>query len=259
MSRSDPREPQRCRAVLFDLDGVLTPTATLHARAWKATFDAFLEERAAQTGLHLAPFDAESDYREHVDGRRRADGVRAFLASRGLAVIEGESDDPPSVDSVHGIGARKNESFRVLLEGGGVEPYPDALALVNALSAAGIPCAVVSSSANAEAVLKAAGIADRFVERVDGRTAAELGLKGKPAPDTFLEAARRLSVAPAQTAVIEDALAGIEAGRAGGFAWVVGVARHGEHAQLRAAGAAPVVASLEGLESILIRTPETIA
>lgn len=252
MSRSDLRATRRCKAVLFDLDGVLTPTATLHARAWKATFDAFLASHGAQIGKSFEPFDLDLDYRAHVDGRRRGDGVRAFLASRGIEVPEGTSSDAPTVDSIHGIGLRKNERFREELESGGIEPYADAVALVRALSEAGTPCAVVSSSANAQAVLEGAGIADRFRDRVDGRTAQELGLKGKPAADMFLEAARRLQVAPADAAVIEDAIAGVQAGRHGGFGWVVGVARHGEDAALAAAGADPVVSSLDGLHELLI-------
>ena len=246
----------RCRAVLFDLDGVLTPTATVHARAWKATFDAFMRTRAAQTGEPWKPFDPDSDYRAYVDGRQRADGVRAFLASRGISVDEGAPSDPPSADTIHGIGARKNHDFQRALHDGGIAPYPDALALLDALRAKQVACAVVSSSANAEAVLDAAGIAQSFSERVDGRTAAELGLPGKPAPDAFLEAARRLGVEPSAAAVIEDAIAGVQAGRAGHFGWVIGVARHGEDAELKAAGADHVVQNLDVVLPLLMPNSE---
>lgn len=250
---------QSCRAVLFDLDGVLTPTAQLHARAWKATFDAFMKRRATETGEPFTPFDVEADYRAHVDGKRRADGVRAFLGSRAIRVEEGHPDDPPSADTIHGIGAHKNESFRRELEDGGIGPYHDAMTLLGELRAAKIPCAVVSSSANAEAVLNAAGIAQLFEERVDGRTATELSLQGKPAPDTFLEAARRLGVAPADAAVIEDATAGVQAGRAGHFGLVIGLARHGEHAELHAAGADRVLSNLDEAHELLLvaRTKES--
>ncbi len=216
--------PDGIRACLFDLDGVLTRTATVHAAAWKEMFDDFLRRRAAQTGEAFVPFDIHADYDRFVDGKKRADGVRSFLAARGISLPDGRPDDPPAAATVFGLGNRKNELVLAKLAGG-VEVYPGSVRYVEAVRAAGLGRAVVSSSANTEAVLKVTGLADLFDVVVDGVVAEREGLAGKPAPDSFLFAARALGVTPAEAAVFEDALAGVEAGRAGGFGFVVGVDR----------------------------------
>ncbi|MFY4718333.1 HAD family hydrolase [Streptomyces sp. LaBMicrA B280] len=245
-----PRLPAHVRACLFDLDGVLTQTAKVHAAAWKEMFDAFLRERARREGTEFVPFDAVRDYDEYVDGRPREDGVRTFLAARGVRLPEGSPQDPPDAETVQALGARKNELVLRRIREDGVEPYEGSVRLLHEVRAAGLACAVVSSSANARDVLAAAGIADLFDERVDGVVTRERRLRGKPAPDTYLEAARELSVEPAAAAVFEDALAGVEAGRAGRFGLVVGVDRVGQAEQLRAHGADIVVRDLaELLES----------
>lgn len=202
-------------ACLFDLDGVLTRTAEVHAAAWKQAFDAFLRERAASSGEPLVPFDATGDYAAHVDGRPRADGVRAFLASRDISLPEGGPADPPSAATVQGLANRKNELVGRLIERQGVRAYEGSIRFLEAVRAVGLGCAVVTSSENAEAVLGAAGLKGRFDVQVDEVAVREMGLAGKPAPDGFLEAARRLAVAPARAAVFEDAVAGVAAGRAG--------------------------------------------
>ncbi len=234
--------PDTVTACLFDLDGVLTKTATVHAAAWKRMFDAFLTERPGQ-----APFDAAHDYTEYVDGKPRLDGVRAFLQARGIELPEGSSEDPPDAATVHGLAARKNELVNQVLEQQGVEAYAGSVRYVRAARDAGLRRAVVSSSANTQAVLRAAGIEDLFEARVDGVVAARDGLRGKPAPDTFLAGARALGAEPGQAAVFEDALAGVEAGRAGGFGCVVGVDRGGAADGLRAHGADIVVDDLAHL------------
>lgn len=239
--------PAGTRACLFDLDGVLTRTAVVHAQAWKQTFDAFLRRRAHLAGSPFVPFDAVSDYEAYVDGEPRLDGVRTFLASRGITLPEGSSADPPEAETVHGLGRRKNELLLELLERDGVEAYAGSVRYVRAARDAGLRSAVVSSSANCREVLDAAGIADLFDVRVDGVTAEREQLHGKPSPDTFLAAARALDVAPARAAVFEDALAGVEAGRAGAFALVVGVDRAGQADALRAHGADLVVDDLAEL------------
>jgi beta-phosphoglucomutase family hydrolase len=217
--------PDTVQACLFDLDGVLTDTASVHAAAWKETFDEFLRQRAAATGEPFVPFDIESDYLRDVDGKRREDGVRSFLASRGISLPKGEPDDPPTAATVHGVGNRKNERLLARIREGGVEVYPGSVRYLEAVRERGLGVAVVSSSANTAAVLEQTGL-DRFVDvRVDGVVAAEEELAGKPAPDTFLAAAQRLGVEPPAGAVYEDAIAGVEAGRAGGFGCVVGVDR----------------------------------
>lgn len=225
-------------AVILDLDGVLTRTERLHARAWKAAFDEFLAARGAP------PFDLERDYREHVDGRPRGDGVRAFLASRGIELPEGSPDDPPGTATVQGLARRKNAVFLERLAREGAEVFPSSVALVEALRAAGWRTAIVSSSRNCAAILDSVGAAGLFDVKVDGTDAAERGLAGKPAPDLFLAAARALGVAPARAVVVEDALAGVEAGRAGGFGLVIGVDRAGQAQALRAHGAHRVVSDL---------------
>ncbi|MBA9043744.1 MULTISPECIES: HAD family hydrolase [Streptomyces] len=245
-----PRLPAHVRACLFDLDGVLTQTAKVHAAAWKEMFDAYLRERAQREGTEFVPFDAVRDYDEYVDGRPREDGVRTFLAARGVHLPEGSPQDPPDAETVQALGARKNELVLRRIQEDGVEPYEGSVRFLHEVRAAGLACAVVSSSANARDVLAAAGIADLFDERVDGVVTRERQLRGKPAPDTYLEAARELSVEPGAAAVFEDALAGVEAGRAGRFGLVVGVDRVGQAEQLRAHGADIVVRDLaELLES----------
>jgi beta-phosphoglucomutase family hydrolase len=239
--------PEAIRACLFDLDGVLTQTAKVHAAAWKQMFDDFLRKRAARTGEAFVPFDPVEDYAKYVDGLPRYDGVRSFLASRGIDLPWGDPGDPPGAETIIGLGNRKNELVLSLIRQGGVEPYPGSVRYVRAARDAGLRRAVVSSSANCREVLEAAGIDDLFEERVDGITIEREHLKGKPAPDTFLHAARELDVAPGQAAVFEDALAGVAAGRAGGFGFVVGVDRVGQAKALREHGADIVVTDLAEL------------
>jgi beta-phosphoglucomutase family hydrolase len=239
--------PPGIRACLFDLDGVLTQTARVHAAAWKQMFDDFLRARAEQTGTPFVPFDPEEDYDEYVDGMPRYDGVRTFLASRGIELPEGAPSDRPGATTVHGLGNRKNALVLKLLERDGVDVYEGSVRYVRAARDAGLHRAVVSASANCRQVLEAAGIADLFEVRVDGIVAVRELLKGKPAPDTFLAAARKLGVAPVEAAVFEDALAGVAAGRAGNFGFVVGVDRVGQADALRARGADIVVADLAEL------------
>ncbi|MGV9556908.1 HAD family hydrolase [Streptomyces sp. NPDC003522] len=236
--------PDTIQACLFDLDGVVTRTAVVHAAAWKETFDAFLRER---DGAGHRPFDSSHDYDEFVDGRPRADGVRTFLASRGIRLPEGSPDDPPDAATVHGLGNRKNELLLARIRADGVEAYGSTLAYLRAARARGLRTAVVSSSANTRDVLRSIGAEDLFEVRVDGVVAAERDLPGKPHPDTFLAAARELGVAPDRAAVFEDALAGMDAGRAGHFGYVVGVDRVGQRDALYAHGADVVVKDLADL------------
>jgi beta-phosphoglucomutase family hydrolase len=231
---------------LFDLDGVLTRTATVHAAAWKEMFDEYLRRRADETGEPFVPFDTHTDYDRYVDGKKRADGVRAFLASRGITLPEGTGTDPPMVATVQGLGNRKNELVLARMAAG-VEVYPGSVRYARAVRDAGLDRAVVSSSANTRSVLKVTGLEDLFEVVVDGLTAERDNLAGKPAPDMFLAAARTLGVAPGDAAVFEDALAGVEAGRAGGFGFVVGVDRVGQAEELRRQGADIVVSDLEEL------------
>ncbi|MCW2969654.1 MAG: putative hydrolase [Solirubrobacterales bacterium] len=239
--------PAGVTACLFDLDGVLTQTAKVHAAAWKQVFDDYLRRRAAANGEAFVAFDPVRDYDEYVDGRPRYDGVRSFLASRGIELPDGGPDDPPDAETVHGLGNRKNEIVLKLIREHGVEPYEGSVRYVQAARAAGLRRAVVSSSTNCRDVLTAAGIKDLFEEIVDGVVAEREHLHGKPAPDTFLAGARALQVEPAQAAVFEDALAGVEAGRAGRFGFVVGVDRVGQATELRAHGADVVVDDLAEL------------
>jgi beta-phosphoglucomutase family hydrolase len=239
--------PNGVRACLFDLDGVLTKTATVHAAAWKQMFDAYLRERAERTGEEFVPFDPKADYSEYVDGKPRADGVRSFLQSRGIELPEGNPDDPPGAETIHGLGDRKNELVVRLIREQGVEPYEGSVRYLEAVRDAGLRRAVVSSSANCHDVLIAAGIDDFFEVRIDGVVAKRDHLKGKPAPDTFLAAARELDAAPGEAAVFEDALAGVAAGRAGNFACVVGLDRLGQADALREHGATIVVSDLAEL------------
>jgi beta-phosphoglucomutase family hydrolase len=239
--------PNAIRACLFDLDGVLTQTAKVHAAAWKEMFDAFLRKRAAQTGESFEPFDPVADYDEYVDGKPRYDGVRSFLTARGIALPEGTPDDPPDAVTVHGLGNRKNELVLAMIERQGVQVYEGSVRYVRAVRDAGLGRAVVTSSANADEVLAAAGIDDLFEVRIDGVVAAREHLEGKPAPDTFLAAARALEVARDRAAVFEDALAGVAAGRAGRFGLVVGVDRVGQADELLKHGADVVVSDLSEL------------
>ena len=241
------RLPEHVTACLFDLDGVLTETATVHAKAWRRMFDEFLRVRADRTGTRFAAFDPVADYGEYVDGKPRLDGVRSFLAARGMEIPDGEPDDPPEAETVHGLGTRKNELVLRLLAERGVHAYEGSVRFVEAARAAGLRRAVVSSSTNTREVLAAAGIEELFEVRIDGLVAEREHLAGKPAPDTFLAAARALGVPPEQAAVFEDALAGVEAGRAGRFGCVVGVDRVGHAHALREHGADIVVQDLTGL------------
>ncbi len=234
----------RWDAVLFDLDGVITKTAKLHAAAWKKTFDEYLKERAAKTGEPVREFDIATDYKEYVDGKLRQDGVRAFLQSRGIHLPEGEPSDAPDRETVHGIGNRKNRLVLDLIENEGVETYECSVKWARTLRESGLKTAVVSASKNCEAVLRVTGTADLFGYRMDGVVAASQGLRGKPAPDTFLAAARKLGVEPARAVVVEDAISGVQAGRAGGFGLVIGVDRKGDPESLRRAGADVVVQDL---------------
>lgn len=234
----------RFDAFLFDLDGVITRTAGLHALAWKQLFDDYLTAAAARTGAPFVPFDIEIDYRAHVDGKPRHAGVRDFLASRGIRLPEGTPKDEPGRETVHGLGKRKNRFFLAALEREGLTVYQSAVALVREARAQGIRTAVVSSSRNTVALLRVGRLTDLFPVRVDGVEVVRLGLPGKPDPAMFLEAARRLEVPPARGVVFEDATSGVEAGRRGGFGLVVGVGE-GEHAaRLREHGADVVVADL---------------
>jgi beta-phosphoglucomutase family hydrolase len=239
--------PTPVRACLFDLDGVLTDTATVHAAAWKQMFDEYLRKRAERTGEEFMPFDLAVDYGEYVDGKPRYDGVRSFLAARGIELPEGEDDDPPGAETVRGLGNRKNELVLRLIREQGVKAYEGSVRYLEAARDAGLRRAVVSSSANCRDILVAAGIEAFFEARIDGIVAEREGLKGKPAPDTFLAGARALGVGPGEAAVFEDALAGVAAGRAGGFACVVGVDRVGHADGLREHGATVVVNDLAEL------------
>ncbi|MBA3842737.1 MAG: beta-phosphoglucomutase family hydrolase [Actinobacteria bacterium] len=239
--------PDGVRACLFDLDGVLTQTAKVHAAAWKEMFDAFLRERATQSAEKFVPFDPVADYDEYVDGLPRSDGLRAFLAARSIDLPEGKSSDPPAAETVVGLGSRKNEIVLRMIHEQGVEAYEGSVRYVRAARAAGLRRAVVSSSSNCREVLVAAGIEDLFEQRIDGIVAERDHLEGKPAPDTFLAGARSLGVQPGQAAVFEDALAGVAAGRAGGFVCVVGVDQVGQADELRAHGADVVVTDLAEL------------
>jgi beta-phosphoglucomutase family hydrolase len=240
-------------AWLFDMDGVLTKTALVHAAAWKQAFDAFLLEETSRTGTTYAPFDPESDYEKYVDGEPRDDGVRNFLAARGITLPEGNENDPPTAATVCGVGNRKNVLVLQVMKTQGVQVYEGAVALITALKNRGVKVGVVSASENTEAALTAAGINDLFDARVDGHTVKDLHLAGKPAPDSFLEGAKMLGVEPSKAVVLEDALAGVQAGHAGHFSLVIGVDHHdqpGSHEyadELRAHGADVVVSELSQL------------
>lgn len=234
-------------AWLFDLDGVLTKTATVHAAAWQQAFDEFLDAEATRSGKTFAPFDPEADYERYVDGEPREDGVRNFLAARGVELPDGTDDDPPAARTVKGVGNHKNDLVLQVLETKGVAVYNGAVALVRALRKRGTKLAVVSASENTTAALKAAGIEELFDARIDGHVVKDRNLAGKPAPDSYLEGAKILGADPGKTVVVEDALAGVEAGRAGHFALVIGVDHHDYADELRAHGADVVVTDLAEL------------
>ena len=239
--------PDGVTTCLFDLDGVLTQTAKVHAAAWKTMFDEFLRQWAAAHGQEFVPFDQVHDYDEYVDGKPRYDGVKSFLQSRGITLPQGTPQDPPSAQTIDGLGNRKNELVLKLIHERGVQPYEGSVRYVHAAIDAGLQRAVVSSSSNARDVLRAAGMYDLFDQIVDGVVADREHLQGKPAPDTYLAGAKALGVEPRQAAVYEDALAGVEAGRAGKFGFVVGVDRVGQADALKAHGADVVVKDLADL------------
>jgi len=234
-------------AVLFDLDGVITDTASIHATCWKQMFDAYLQQRAADTREPFRPFEIATDYRLYVDGKPRFDGVRDFLTSRGIHLPEGTPDDPPQADTVGGLGNRKNDLVNDVIAAVGVEPYAGTVAFVPQLRQQGFKVAVVTSSQNCETVLKVAKLEDLFEVRVDGNTVREHHLAGKPAPDTYLMAAKLLGADPTRSVVVEDAISGVQAGRQGHFGCVIGVARKGNTAELRLNGAHLVVNDLSEL------------
>ena len=239
--------PEKVHACLFDLDGVLTDTASVHNKAWKATFDAYLSQRAERTGEKFVPFDPDSDYRKYVDGKKREDGIRSFLDSRGIKIPDGSPDDSGDKETVYGLGNRKNDSFQKILERDGVEVFEGSRRYLEAASAAGLGIAVVSSSANTREVLHITGL-ERFVQqRVDGVTLREEHITGKPAPDSYLRGAQLLDVTADAAAVFEDAISGVQAGRAGHFGFVVGVDRVGQAEDLHKSGADVVVTDLAEL------------
>jgi beta-phosphoglucomutase family hydrolase len=239
--------PDGVRACLFDLDGVLTDTASVHKKAWKAMFDSYLRERADRTGEPFVEFDIDADYLNYVDGKKREDGVRTFLSARGITLPEGDPDDDPSAETVNGLGNRKNELFHQTIREDGVTVFEGSRRYLEAVADARLAVAVVSSSANTHEVLEVTGL-DKFVQqRVDGVTMREEHIEGKPAPDSFLRAGQLLGVEPAEAAVFEDALVGVEAGKRGNFGCVVGVDRVGQAEALRRNGATVVVSDLAEL------------
>jgi beta-phosphoglucomutase family hydrolase len=236
--------PDGIAGTLFDMDGVITRTAVVHDAAWKEAFDGFLSKRADETGERFVPFDPARDYADYVDGKPRLDGTRSFLESRGITVPTGTPDDKPGTATLYGISNLKQELLLAKLESDGVEVYEGSVRYLNAARAAGLRTAIVSSSANTQQVLRAAGLLDAFEVRIDAQAAATQNLRGKPAPDTFLAAARALGISADHAAVFEDALAGVQAGRAGSFGYVVGVDRVGQADALRSHGADVVVSDL---------------
>jgi beta-phosphoglucomutase family hydrolase len=239
--------PDGTRACLFDLDGVLTDTASVHAAAWKQMFDDYLRARAEREGSRFEPFDVSADYGPYVDGKPRLAGTDSFLRSRGIELPEGSPDDEPGTETLYGLSTAKNDLVQEKIKTVGVEVYPGSMLYLHACKDAGLITAVVSSSANAEQVLEVAGMSALIDHRVDGVTAKERGLPGKPAPDTFVAAAADLGVDKSQAVVFEDALAGVAAGKAGGFGFVVGVDRLGHADKLRENGASVVVDDLADL------------
>jgi beta-phosphoglucomutase family hydrolase len=241
-------DPGETEAVIFDLDGVVTDTATVHAAAWKQLFDQYLLRRSQQTGEPFLPFDDKTDYLKYVDGKPRYDGVKSFLASRRIELPYGSPAEPPEAETICGLGNQKNLYFNQRLAETGPEVFASTVALIQNLRRAGIKTAIISASENCAMILKTAGIEGLFDARVDGNDSTRLGLQGKPAPDIFLEAARQLEVPPSKAVVIEDALAGVEAGRRGNFALVIGVDRRGHSEDLKQHGAHYVVPDLQYLE-----------
>ncbi len=241
--------PDSIHGLLFDMDGVLTQTAVVHAEAWKQAFDDVLRHWSEAHHTDFTPFDKDGDYDEYVDGKPRLDGVRDFLSSRGIELPEGEADDAPDAATVNGVGNQKNDILMKLIHADGVKPYEGSVRYVHAALAQGLACAVVSSSTNTHDVLAAAGLGDLFATVIDGNTVTERHLKGKPAPDAYLAGAEAIGVEPAHAAVFEDALSGVEAGANGHFGCVVGVDRVGQGDALAAHGAGVVVTDLAELLS----------
>jgi alpha,alpha-trehalase len=239
--------PKKTAAVIFDMDGVVTRTATVHAAAWKRLFDEYLQERANRGQDPFRPFDADEDYRFYVDGKPRYDGVLSFLSSRSIDIPYGTQSDPPGKETVCGLGNRKELYFRQRLQEDGVSVYESTVDLVRMLKEADVRTGIFSASKNVDVVLRVGNVIDLFDARVDGVDAARLGLPGKPRPDTLLELARRLGVGPASTVVVEDAIAGVQAGRDGGFMMVIGVNRSGPPGALRDNGADVEVTDLKDI------------
>jgi beta-phosphoglucomutase family hydrolase len=242
--------PGEYSAWLFDLDGVITDTASVHAAAWKRTFDRYLREVSEREGKPFEPFEINPDYFRYVDGKPRYDGVDSFLRSRGITLEWGDPDDPPGRETVCGLGNSKNAMFNEVLRLRGVQVFESSVALIQGLRSMGRRIAIVTSSKNCDAVLEAAGIQDLFDARVDGNVSTEKKLAGKPAPETYEEAARMLGVPPERSVVIEDAISGVQAGRAGGFGLVIGVARGDDPEVLRESGADIVVRDLVELSLV---------
>ena len=249
---TDPSKPQlklpaNIRACLFDMDGVLTKTATVHAAAWKEMFDAYLQQHAEESGGEFVPFDIATDYVKYVDGKLRQDGVRSFLESREISLPEGTEQDDETLDTIHGLGTRKNNRVQELIRTKGVDVYPDSITLLQVVRANGLKTAVVSASKNTPVVLRVTNLTDQFDYVMHGGIAGEEGLAGKPAPDTFIAAAKALGEEPANCVVLEDAIVGVQAGSAGEFGYVIGVDRVDHGDELRANGAHIVVKNLEEL------------
>jgi len=242
--QKNPITPDKFDAVFFDLDGVITATAKVHAKCWKIMFDEYLKKRSAEKGEPFRPFDIETDYRLYVDGKPRFDGVRDFLTSRKIDLPEGTHEDPPNAETVGGLGNHKNDLINEVIKTDGVEAYEGTITLARQIRDAGIKIAVVTSSQNCDAVLKAIHITDLFDAKVDGNVIHEQNLAGKPAPDSFLEGAKRLGVEPARAVVVEDAISGVQAGRNGKFGLVIGVDRKGNAEELKKNGADIVVKDL---------------
>lgn len=242
-----PQFPPEIRACLFDMDGVLTNTAKVHSEAWKEMFDEYLQQRAKADGTESVPFDIATDYVKYVDGKLRQDGVRSFLESRGISIPEGNTDDSADKETIHGLGTRKNNRVQELIEQDGVETFPDAIVLLKDVRSRGMKTAIVSASKNTPKVLEVTGLADQFDYVMHGGVAGEMGLPGKPAPDTFLAAAKALGETADTSAVLEDAISGVQAGKAGNFAFVIGVDRVGQREAMLENGADIVLTDLEEL------------